>query len=156
MGGPPDRVGNFDKSMGSVSKVPSGVVYFSGLQQVADPAGAGVTPLQSTQGAFSNKAITDANGNLLLVNPAPGTIGNMGLKWITGPSNLGLDMNLIKHFRLAENKDFEFRLDAVNVLNHANFMNPTSANLDINSQNFGRITTAMGSRTFVINARVNF
>ena len=47
-------------------------------------------------------------------------------------------------------------MDAVNVLNHPNFGNPTGASLDINNANFGRITTATGSRAFVINSRINF
>ena len=47
----------------------------------------------------------------------------------------------------------EVRVDAINVLNHSNWGNP---NLDINSTNFGRITSKTGNRTFTINARLNF
>jgi hypothetical protein len=95
----------------------------------------------------------DSQGDLLLVNPDAGQIGNMGLKWIEGPSRISLDMNLIKRVRIAETKEFELRIDAVNVLNHPNFGNPT---LNINSLNFGRITSATGSRRFVANLRLNF
>src|SRR5207253_3800965 len=59
---------------------------------------------------------------------------------------LGLDMNLIKRVKITETKEFEFRLDALSVLNHPNFGNP---NLNINAATFGRITTATGNRTFV-------
>jgi hypothetical protein len=51
----------------------------------------------------------------------------------------GFDLDLIKRVRIAEIREFEFRLDAVNVLNHPIFGNP---DLNINSNNFGRITTA--------------
>ena len=71
--------------MGQVTKVANGVIYFSGIQQVPDPAGANVTTAQTLQSQFSNKAIANSQGQLLLVNPAPGTLGSMGLKWITGP-----------------------------------------------------------------------
>jgi hypothetical protein len=149
----PDIVGDFPKSTGGVTKIANGVTYFSNVTQVVDPDRANVTTLQSTQGSFSGTAIADAQGNLLLVNAPPGRHGNMGLNWIEGPANLGLDMNLIKRIKMAENKEFEFRLDALNVLNHPNFGNPV---LNINSNTFGRITTATGNRTFVANLRLNF
>ena len=60
------------------------------------------------------------------MNPAPGTIGRLGLKWIEGPPVLGLDVNLIKRVRIGETKEFEIRMDAVNVLNKG-FPNPIAA-----------------------------
>ncbi|HLH33009.1 MAG TPA: TonB-dependent receptor, partial [Terriglobia bacterium] len=149
----PDIAGNFTKNMGDVTRINNGVTYFRGLTQVTDPDRANVTTLQSTQGSFSGSAIADAGGHPLLVNAPPGRHGNMGLNWIEGPANLGLDMNLIKRIRIAESKEFEFRLDALSVLNHANFGNP---DVNINSNTFGRITSATGNRTFVANLRLNF
>ena len=119
----------------------------------ADPSISGVSSLNALNGAFSNKAITDANGQLLLVNPATGQNGNLGLKWVEGPPAFGLDMNLIKRVRLTESKELEFRVDAVNVLNHPIFGNPDT---NINSLSFGRITTATGNRRFNIGAQLNF
>ena len=166
VGNTPVIVGDFAKSMGQVTKVTNGVTYFNGLQQVTDPAVAGVTPAQSLNTQFSNKAIADATGRVLIVNPAPGQLGTMGLKWIEGPRNISLDMNLSKKVKITETKEFELRVDAVNVLNHPNFGNP---NVNINSTGggtttgpaannvaFGRITTATGARSFVINSRLNF
>jgi hypothetical protein len=129
------------------------VIYFDGIQQVNDPSIAGVTALNGLNGQFINKAIADAQNRLLLVNPAPGEIGNMGLKWIEGPQSFLLSMDLIKRVRITETKEFEFRLDAINVLNHPNFGNP---NLNIDSTSFGRITSASGNRRFVMNLRLNF
>jgi hypothetical protein len=149
----PVIVGDFPKSGGKVTKVVNGVVYFDGLQQVADPAGSSVTTAQSLQTQFSNRAIADAQGQLLLVNSQPGQLGTLGLKWIEGPGNIGFDMNLAKRVKITETKEFEFRIDAVNVLNHPNFGAP---NVNINSPSFGRITSATGARSFVINSRLNF
>jgi hypothetical protein len=149
----PVIVGTFPKSTGKVTRVANGAVYFDGLQQVVDPARANVTTLQTTQSGFSNRAIADAQGNLLLVNPTPGQLGTLGQRWIEGPGTVGFDVNMIKHVRIDETKDFELRLDAINVLNRPNFGNPQ---LDINNTGFGRITTATGARSFVITARVNF
>jgi hypothetical protein len=80
----------------------------------------------------------------------------MGLKWVQGPGNLGLDMNLTKRVKLTETKEFELRIDASNILNHPNFGAPAAGNLSINSVSFGRITTATGARSFVMNTRLNF
>jgi hypothetical protein len=152
--GTPNIVGDFAKSMGKVTEQPGGVVnYFAGLKQIQDPAVSGVTTSQTLQSSFSNFAIADANGNPLLVNPTPGTLGNLGLRWIEGPKTLNLDMNLVKRVKITESKEFEMRIDAINILNHPLFGNPT---LNIDSSSFGRITTATGARTFVMNARLNF
>ena len=65
-------------------------------------------------------------------------------------------MNLVKRFKLhGETTNFEFRLDAINILNHPNFGNPTTT---INGNNtFGRITTTIGGgRSFIVNTRVSF
>jgi hypothetical protein len=149
----PNIAGDFPKTSGKVTKVANGVIFFPGTQQIDDPSRSGVSPANGLSGAFSNKAIADAQGNLLLVNPSPGQVGNLGLKWVEGPSSLGLDMNLIKRVRLAETKEFELRVDAVNVLNNPVFGNPDT---NINSLSFGRITTASGNRRFTIGARLNF
>jgi hypothetical protein len=149
----PNIVEDFPKNSGKITKLSNGVNYFPGIQQITDPARTNVSALNALQGSFSNKAITDAQGRILLVNPEPGQIGNMGLKWIEGPGTIGLDLNLIKRVRITETKEFELRVDSVNVLNHPNFGAP---DLSINSTSFGRITTASGDRTFIINARVNF
>ncbi|PYS33443.1 MAG: hypothetical protein DMG14_31860, partial [Acidobacteria bacterium] len=103
----PNIVGDFPKSIGNVTKVANGVLYFAGLQQVADPYGPNVTSLNGLNGQFSNKAIADSQGRILLVNPQPGTLGNLGLRWIEGPKNLSLDANLIKRVRITEKKEFE-------------------------------------------------
>jgi len=112
---------------------------------------------------YSNKAIVGPNGQIVLVNPQPGEVGTLGLTTIKGPTSLSFDMNLIKRFRIHETREFEFRLDAINILNHPNFGNPGATNsnrdgkLNINVANtFGRITTATGSRRFVVNTRINF
>ena len=120
---------------------------------MVDPSISAVTAQQTLNTFFSNKAIADAQGRVLLVSPQSGQLGTMGLKWIQGPRNIGLDMNLAKKVKLPESKEFELRVDAVNILNHPNFGTP---NLNMNATAFGRITTASGSRSFVINTRVNF
>ena len=149
----PNIVGDFPKSAGAVTKVNNGVTYFPGIQQVTDPSLSSVSTLNALSGSFNNKAIADSQGRLLLVNPVPGTLGTLGQRWVEGPGVIGLDVNLIKKVRIAESKEFEFRMDVVNLLNHPNFGDP---DVNINSTSFGRITSATGNRRFVMNLRVNF
>jgi hypothetical protein len=152
----PNLTGSFPKSVGKVTYVSNGIQYFPGLKQIDDPSKSQVTALNATAGSFSNKAITDADGNLLLINPAPGSYGTLGLGWVEGPRDFKLDMNLIKRVRVDENKEVEFRINAINVLNHPVFDNP---NTNINSNNFGRITatsTGTTGRQIVTSVRVSF
>jgi len=150
----PNIVGSLPKDVGKVTKISNGVVYFDGFTQIKDPGFANVTTLNGLDTAYSNKAIVAPNGQVVLVNPQPGEVGTLGLATIKGPRSLGLDMNMIKRFKIDERRQFEFRVDAINVLNHPNFGIP---NTNINGVNtFGRITTATGSRRFVVNTRINF
>jgi len=158
----PNVIGSFGKGVGKVTKVSNGVVYFDGYTQIVDPSFT-VPTVNGLNTGYSNKAIVGPNGQIVLVNPQPGEVGTLGLTTIKGPTSLSFDMNLIKRFRIHETREFEFRLDAINILNHPNFGNPGATNsnrdgnLNINVANtFGRITTATGSRRFVVNTRINF
>ena len=154
VGALPNIVGPLPKNMGKVTKVSNGVVYFDGFTQPQDPGFASISTLNGLTAGYSNKAIVDPNGRTVLVNPQPGEIGTLGYAVIRGPASATFDMNMIKRFTIAENKEFEFRVDAINILNHPNFGNP-STNIN-NANTFGRITTAGGARSFVVNTRISF
>jgi len=156
-------VGPLPSSTGKVTKVSNGVVYFDGYTQVAvDPGLSQVSPACAASNTacnglaagYTNKAIAGPNGQLVLVNPQPGDVGTLGLNTIRGPRSLNFDMNLVKRFKIHESKQFEIRVDAINIFNHPNFSNPVTS---INSTLFGQISsTANNPRSFVINSRVNF
>jgi len=151
--------------------VTSGVVYFDGFTQPTDPGLASVWSACATAtgacsnllGGYSNRAIADPQGNIILVNPQPGQEGTLGENTLRGPSALFFDMNLLKRFRISESKTFEFSVNAINILNHPNFANPSTA---LNTNNtFGRITGLAsgadlggngGMRSFIFTTRLNF
>ena len=168
----PNIAGAFTRSLnGKVSETANGVNYFSGYTQVADPGFSQVSPVCATAttvcngllAGYSNKALADANGNIILMNPQPGDVGSLGQSTLRGPGRFVFDMNLVKQIKLAETRSVELRLDVVNILNHPNFGNPSTA---LNSNGtFGRITSLSsgsniggngGMRSFVINTRFNF
>ena len=99
------------------------------------------------------RSAVSGQGNAILVNPGPGTVGSLGKNTIEGPSRFQLDMNLQKKFRLDERREFEFRSDVTNVLNHTVFAVPTT---NINSASFGQIDSAGVGRQFTLGMRLNF
>ncbi len=153
---PPTLVGQFSRGTGAVTRTPNGLVYFSGLQQVNDPAVGSITTQQGLRDRSTLRAIADASGNIILVNPTPGTLGTLASNYLEGPGSYRLDINLIKRVRIREEINFELRADFINAFNHAIFGNPVT---DINNLNFGRITAHpanAGNRIIVIGARINF
>ena len=149
----PALVGDLSKGFGTVKVGPTGVKYFDGLQSVTDPAVAGLTTLQGLQARSTLRAIADASGNLILINPTPGALGTLAPRYLQGPGSFRLDLNVVKRFRISESKNFELRADFIDALNSPQWGNP---NTDINSLNFGNITSADGNRVIVIGVRLNF
>lgn len=149
----PDALAPIPKSLGKVQRTGRGVVYFEGLQQVADPGIQRITTRNNIAGRSTMRAIADASGRVILANPAPGTLGNLASMFLEGPGSFRFDVNLIKRIRLAEGKTLELRADALDVTNKPDFGNPTT---DINSVNFGRITSAGANRIIVVGMRFSF
>jgi hypothetical protein len=151
---PATAVADLGKNLGSIVRTGRGVSYFSGLQQVRDPYVARITAANGIQASSTMQAIADASGRLLLVNAEPGSPGTMGVGFFEGPGAVRFDLNLVKRIRMTERLTLELRGDAISALNKPNFSNP---NTDINSVNFGRITsTSDGNRIMVVSARINF
>jgi hypothetical protein len=153
----PDLIGgiaSFPKSTGTVNVGDGVVTYLDGFTRVAEPTldyyGTNPDALQAHDNLWQ---IVDASGNVVLRNPKPGTTGNLSYGWLEGPASLGLDVAMSKSVTFREGMEFTLRMDAVNLLNTPQWGNP---NTDINSNNFGRITSAGGQRTFTLNLRVDF
>lgn len=149
----PDLVTNLAKSTGRAKRTSNGVIYFEGLRQVDDPAIARLTSREFLNEFSSLLALADASGKLIAVNPTPGKLGNMSPGYLQGPGALRFDVNLLKRFRFHEAREFELRVDAINALNSPQWGGPDT---NINSLDFGRITSSSGNRIIVLNGRINF
>ncbi len=75
--------------------------------------------------------------------PAANYFGNSRPNIITGPGVNNWDIGMEKLFALRETMNLQFRAEAFNAFNHAQFLNPSSTMTDAN---FGRITTARNAR----------
>jgi hypothetical protein len=99
---------------------------------------------------FTHNKLTQASALYLNVSAfqenASGTYGNIGRNSLRGPGYVQLDSELSRFFPITEALKLDFRIEAFNVLNHADFSTPSG---NISSSTFGQITsTAYGARIF--------
>jgi len=86
--------------------------------------------------------------------PAPGTFGTFPRSNITGPIFFQMDVNLIKRAYISERKNFELRVNFLNVMNNTNF---SFGNATFDDANFARISgTRGGSRVITFILGLNF
>jgi hypothetical protein len=55
------------------------------------------------------------------VAPRGLTFGNAGRNFLNNPSRLNFDMAVLKHFKIRESSELEFRAEAFNLFNHTQF-----------------------------------
>ncbi len=55
------------------------------------------------------------------VAPRGLTFGDAGRNFLNNPSRLNFDMSLLKHFKLSESSDLQFRAEFFNIFNHTQF-----------------------------------
>jgi hypothetical protein len=157
-------VGQLPSNMSEVVKGGQTITYLQGLSVVnAATPNFGGDPTLPTR--FTNFQIVNSSGQPVLVNPNPGTTGNMSYytPGFRGPSLLGLNASASKIIRIRESKTLTFRADAINILNKPQWgysSNPSAGTLGINtnidSNAFGQITSASGSRIITFYARFDF
>src|SRR5207244_4013121 len=71
--------------------------------------------------------------------PDLGNFGNLGPGTAYGPHSWTINAGLSRLFKVKEQQTVEFRAEGTNILNHANFRNPSG---NITSPQFGRIQDA--------------
>lgn len=84
----------------------------------------------------------------------PGQIGNARRRFFHGPGLNNWDLALIKNTKLMEDKDLEFRFEAFNAFNHAQFQNP-DGNIN-NSSTFGTVSSANSPRVLQAGLKFRF
>ncbi len=87
---------------------------------------------------------------------ALGTPGNAPRRYFHGPGMENFDMALLKNLRLTEAKSLQFRLEAFNVFNHAQFFGPQAVDGNISSGTFGQVVSAAAPRLVQLGAKFTF
>ena len=97
------------------------------------------------------------NGNVC------GQFGNVARNSMIGPGFANFDMAFVKNTKIGERVSLETGLEAFNLFNHTNFLfggvggtQDQSGNANVNSGNFGRVTSSYPGRILQIRAKVNF
>jgi hypothetical protein len=151
-GATPQTFGPLPK--GTVHAVGKDMLYFTGLTQVTDPSVARLpSSLQSLSALY---AIKGPDGQILLQNPALGSLGSLSLSDNyrgLGTFTFNVQANKRVTLNTEHNVTAQFRVDAVQVLNRPQWGTP---NLNIDSTSFGLITSAGGNRSVNLTVRVEF
>jgi hypothetical protein len=107
-----------------------------------------LTQMGNICGSGNNAACTYAN--VTPTNFQPNSfhrrIFPTALNWLRSHGKNQLDANLVRRFAVTEKQTLEFRLDLINAFNHVLWDVP---NTDINSSNFGRVTTQWNTPRFI-------
>ncbi|MEP6706862.1 MAG: hypothetical protein ABJC05_05055, partial [Pyrinomonadaceae bacterium] len=89
-----------------------------------------------------------------LTHPLAGQFGNLSLTPAYGPGYWNIDAALIKRTKISETTNLELRFEAFNLTNHTNFS--VSEDNDINSTDFGKITSTFDPRILQFAIKFNF
>jgi Carboxypeptidase regulatory-like domain/TonB dependent receptor len=87
---------------------------------------------------------------------ALGQLGNVPRRFFHGPGISNFDMTLAKILRVNESKSVEFRLEAFNAFNHAQFYGPAAVDGEVNDPHFGDVVSAASPRLIQFGAKFLF
>jgi len=87
---------------------------------------------------------------------ALGTPGTARRRFFSGPGLNNFDMALLKSLPLNESNSLQFRVEAFNVFNHAQFFGPQAVDGNIDSATFGHIVNAAPPRLLQVSAKFFF
>jgi hypothetical protein len=170
--GTPDVVnGGFDSSVVGVywpHGASAGNYFHNRYTTALDPVCSSSAVAPSIRSYCTLNGVKDVNsGQFVLVHPAPGKRGNLGLNTLTNIGRWNVDMSIAKGVQVGEGRSVKIRLDATNIFNHpfasgtlgvsgTRIVFPTSPAVDINSGTFGAFSYKVGGRTFQFMARYDF
>lgn len=79
---------------------------------------------------------------------APGTLGNLGRDALIGPTNVDVDMALLKDTNITEIYRLQFRAEVFNLFNHPNYGLPNASVFTASGPNAsaGQITSIVGNQ----------
>jgi hypothetical protein len=83
-------------------------------------------------------------------------MGNARRRFFSGPGLENLDATFKKTAQFADGSSIEFRAEAFNVFNHAQFFGPASVEGNISSGSYGQAVSAMPPRLMQLALRYRF
>jgi len=86
------------------------------------------------------------NTSAAFTTEAIGQLGNVPRRFFYGPGINNFDLTLTKVLKVSESKSFEFRLEAFNAFNHAQFYGPAAVDAEVNDPHFGQVVSNAAPR----------
>ena len=87
--------------------------------------------------------------------PALGQMGTAARRLFYGPGIANSDFALLKSLHLTESKSLQFRVEAFNVANHAQFYGAAAVSGNISSLSFGRVVSAADPHLLQVAVKFN-
>jgi hypothetical protein len=103
---------------------------------------------------LSQRTITKWFNTAAFTSNPLGTFGNAQRNSILGPAYIDLDTGFTRDFKFTESKDFEFRAESFNVMNHTNLNDP-GTNLSASSS-YAKITSSGDPRIIQLSGKIRF
>ena len=100
-----------------------------------------------------NPAAFQCNGSNAACTVSSGLFGNLGRNAVYGPGQINWDMAITRRFAVNERWKLDLRADFFNIMNHANWNNPTTS---ITSGTFGEVTGYSSPRIIQLALKVFF
>ena len=85
-----------------------------------------------------------------------GQLGNVPRRFFYGPGINNFDLTLSKQLRVTESKSLEFRVEAFNSFNHAQFYGTAAVDGEVNDPNFGNVVSAASPRLVQLATKFTF
>jgi hypothetical protein len=95
------------------------------------------------------------NSSLFSVE-ALGQLGDAARRFFHGPGIENFDVALTRSVRIGEGRSADLRVEAFNVLNHAQFYGPASVDGRVNDPNFGQVVSAAAPRLLQLAVKFHF
>lgn len=103
----------------------------------------------------SSPCVNWFNPNVFETNPV-GTFGNVQKGQFIGPRYVDWDTSLFRDFPLHKQVGLQFRAEYFDVLNHTNFLDPSTTYTSGTSSSFGRVTGSNDPRIAQLALKLNF
>lgn len=109
-----------------------------------------INPLTGSRYPYFNTSLFTSEKNMGL---GYGVTGNTHRRFFSGPGLNHTDLAVLRDFHIHESHVLQFRAEAFNFANHAEFKNPSGS---INSSNFGIITASTNPRVLQMAVKYHF
>lgn len=141
------------KDLSGIFRTPNGIFFLPPEVLGRNPDGTINTAIGGTGRGANGFGSPNFDGQIFF-NNLPGTTSGLQRAILTGPTVYNVDLTFIKRIVVTERAKVKIQADMFNAFNHTTFV--PGQFQDVNSTNFGRITTAFAPRVIQVALRVEF